>query len=398
MSLFARLLALSDRRVPTEDVLTEVAAHLFRLDWRERWSAGDGEGAVLLRWLADVGAWKGGPAVGVRVETQRTYAAVRGHEGVPDHDDRSRPDVVVTIERPDAREVVFVEAKVGSGEGRLQLPRYAEQLHARYPDAETAQRTLVYLTDGYDPKDASDVCRHASDVRFVQARWRGVWRAVHASRTTAPAPLLSLYDDVLSFLAHLGMDHDLRFSPADALALNRIPDSLRFMEATLRERAPSAARGAPADRLAALLDGRVSKPTLNQIRRHRRYPVYKMYGGSHAAFEVLLGYHFPADGFPQLYLNLGSLPASAGGGDVSRAITSLHGRVSEAGTWGVRDYGSWLSARLEVPVGPLLVGDDHVGSAQRALHGLLNELELIMGLPETAPLPWTAPGEDADEE
>lgn len=384
MSLFARILSLSDRRVPTEDVLTEVVVHLFRLDWKVRLEQGDGDRAAVLAWLRSVGVLSGGPVVAVRVETQRSYGAITGHETVPDHAAGSRPDIVVEIDRKGnrPRDVVLVESKVDSLEGEDQLARYAGQLQVRHANA---QRALVYLTRDYDPRDRSDVCATAPDVDFTCARWHGVYAAVRDARSTAPLALLSLYNDVLEFLTSLGMDRAPRFTPADALALTRAPTVFSFLDDTLRSGSPS-----PADRMAGLL-GRVNRRTgLSQVRTHRRYPIYRTYGKDHGNFEVLLGYRFPDEGFPQLFLGLNSYSEAAGGGGVAQAIRSLEGRGAEAfdRTWQTFEDGNWAGAMVTVPLGPFLSGDEHVGPVRATLHKLLDELERIMSLPALAVLPW----------
>ena len=156
----------------------------------------------------------------------------------------------------------------------------------------------------------------------------------------------------------------------------------------------------PADRLKDLLGKVKRRPSINQVRAHRRYPVYRTYGATHAHFEVLLGFWFPGGGFPQLGLELNSYPESAGGGAIARAIRSLRGRTALGGaaTWRGFDADNWAGSMVRVPLGSLLVGDDHVGRVRAALLDLADELAAVMRLPETAALPWTAPEEGGDEE
>ena len=378
MSIYARLLALSDRHVRTEDVLTEVVAHLLRRDADLR-PIGE---PLVVRWLRDLGVAQA--VVSVEIDTQRAYPALATGEA------SNRPDLVIEIERADgSAEVVFVESKVDSGEGTDQLNRYARTLAASHASAAT--RLLVYLTRDPDPKEGEAVLAGAAAVQFRSSRWHHVYDVIHAAYDTAPPPLVSLYDDTLSFLRHLDMDHDARFTPADALALARIPRTLRFLDSTLWDGAPPLS-----DRFAALLGGVNQKNAgLSRIRDHDRYTLYRKYegGADSARFEVLLGYTFGGDGFPRLQLELGSLLTDGGSEAVAQAIRALDGRAVTGQDWTWSAYRapelSWGGAFVSVPVEPLLAGDDHADAFRNTLHALLDELERVMRQYPDA-LPWNA--------
>ena len=396
MPLFSRLLALSTGPVRTEDALTEIVAHLFRLDWRARWNAGQAQDAAVVRWLRATGALSDDTTpTAVRVQTQVAYPALSEVPGIPDHATASRPDVVVHLTDADGRTtVVIVEAKVGSTAAPRQLPKYAEQLAVRHAPAHA--RALLYLTQRPDPREPDAVLANADRVRFAQARWTGVWNVLRAARPTAPPALGALYDETLAFLSDLGMDHPPRFQPADALALARVPDTLAFLDATLKGGSPS-----PAERLAQRVGPLRLRPSTKQIRENRRYAIYKTYGPAHAHFEVFLGYWLPQDGFPALFLGLCCLAPANGGGDVAEALLSLDGRSPIAADalrpWSV-SADEWTWASTSTHLTPLLAGDDHADAVRGSLLDLVDELEAVQALPSLAALPWTAPGsEDSDE-
>ena len=393
MSLYARLLALSAGHVRTEDTLTEVVAHVLRLDAAAR---ADADTSLVVRGLRTIGALPGWPAVTtVRIDTQRHLAAVEGHGELVDHTSASRPDLVVDLTAVDGRAgVVFVESKVGSVEGAGQLKRYAEQLQVLHAAPPALRPALVYLTRSPDPKEHADVCAGAPGVTFRQARWHDVYRLVRDARPSAPPALHLHYDDLLAFFSALDMDHAPRFDPADALALARIPQTLRFLDETL-------VRGdnPPKPRFVALL-GRASDPSLNQLSRYSRSPLFKTYGVEDASFEILMGYQFLKEGFARLYVELGSKSAAGGGGNVARTVQTLGGTPAEAAVsgglggarWNAWEHPEikWSGATVSVSVASLLGAHDHVAAIQSAFAALLDELERVMALHPD--LPWTAPG------
>lgn len=395
MSFFARLLALATGAVLTEDVLTEVIAHLFRLDWRERRMGRHADGAIVILWLTRSGGKGLHSPRAVRIETQRGLRAISGHSVIPDHPVDSRPDLVIEIDSErgstGATSVFYIESKVDSGEGDRQLPRYAEHLEAQHGGGH-----LIYLTKRYDPKEDGYVRRYAPNVTFVQSRWHHVWGAVRDARVTAPPPLKALYDDVLSFLSHLGMDHDPRLTPADLLALGQAPRTYAFLDETLTAGTPS-----PATRLSDLVGKLGRGPSLAQIRNHNRYPIYKTFGQTHAFFEVLLGYWFLGDELPRLGLQLGSLSESGGGGEIAALVQTLSGVHAESfdEKWTASENGSWQVASVSRPLAPLLGAEDHVEAIRSEFMLLLDELSRVMALPAFSALPWTAPGvDDAGDE
>ena len=395
MSVFARLLALSTGPVQTEDALTEVVAHLFRRDLRERLhdapagATADAGTPVVVEWLRSVGAVPPTQAyTSVRVETQRYHAPLpeSSHSG-----QRSIVDLVVELDRVDgsATDVVFVEAKVSSKEGREQLSRYAEHLRVNPRYASAGHRALVYLTRDADFKTPDDLGAANASVSLSVAQWFGVFEALRSARSTAPIPVRSLYDDTLAFLTHLGMNHKPRLSPSDVLALQRVPDVLRFMDRTLWEGSP-----APARRFEQMLGGIGQRASaLRSVADHSRYALLRKFDGkAQARFEVLLGYALQTDGFPPLMLEIGAMTGGEGAQSIAQAIRRFGGRATEGvlgdPVWQTResDDGGWVHARVDVPLEHVLVEHDHDAAIRVVFDQLLEELERSI---EDAPdLPW----------
>lgn len=382
MSLYARLLSLSAGHVRTEDVLTEVVAHLWRLDVTAR---GPRE-AVVTGWLRSVGVLATADSVeAVRIDTQRAYPALLPGEV------SSRPDMVIEVDRTGKQTmVVFVESKVASSEGAGQLNRYARTLDAVHDGG-----YLVYLARDHDLKLDNDVLEgvRTDAVTFHRSRWHSVYRVVRGARASVPPELGVPYDDLLTFFRHLHMDHEPRFTPTDAIALTRIQQTLRFLEATLWDGEPP-----PSKRFEAILGGVNDKHAgWRRIREHNRYTIYRKYGdGVSARFEVLLGYGFVTEGFPGLKLEIGALSASAGTTRVADSIRTLDGRPVEglSQTWTAYSAPekNWSGALVWVPLDGLLGEPDHAAAVRRTFGMLLDELDaVVQAKPD---LPWDAPEAD----
>ena len=410
MSLYARLLALTGGNIPTEDALTEIVAHLFRRDLLARIESGKAaDDALVVRWLRAIGALEPGgpPARRVRVETQRSFSALPSKSPRLAHSTNSRPDLVLTLyrgsvqnpEQAPIQEVVFVESKVGSGEGHEQLRRYAEHLDAAFPEA--ARRTLVYLTHYPDRKEVMDVLEHTEDrVGFQQTRWHSAYRLFRAAHSQAPTSLLGLYDDLLDFMQHLDMDRPDHLDLADGFALTRINRGLRFLKHTLAD--ASAGAVAPIDRLQQLMRADNVRYTHMQnrvnagIQQFNRFAYVQQYNHATDHFEADLGYLLDQGDLPTLYLNL----AAAMGPVAERIQRLLHGRevtgLQEGASWEkwTNPKGTWGGARVLVPFAHLLTQDDQAEAARQVFDRLLNELEHVQK--EHRGLPWW--GEAAPEE
>lgn len=112
MSTFQRLYSLVKHSAihPWEDYLTELVAPIFRK--RE----------VLISFLSKFTGKKFDDVSNIQVSTQKTYSQLPGHST------DSRPDLVISFQHSQKRHLVFIENKLGSGEGHQQLQRYIDHL------------------------------------------------------------------------------------------------------------------------------------------------------------------------------------------------------------------------------------------------------------------------------
>ena len=233
MSLLSRLLRFHGGTVRLEDYFTEIFAHLLST-----------YPDLCLAWLNQSGVLPEKEKYSrINVTTQRSFDALEAHQH------SSRPDVVIELSEgfsPEAAhdgraveapvtptDVVFVESKIGSREGDEQLKRYAEQL-SDIPGVR--RRKLVYVTRGYDPKDADAIVGglRGSDapVGFLPLRWHGFYKTLDDYRAQS-LPGSDLIQEVLLFMKQNGMSQTNRLSAADVVAHSGMSKMLAFMRETL---------------------------------------------------------------------------------------------------------------------------------------------------------------------
>lgn len=149
-SLFKRLyqlLSVKDRN-QQEDYLTEIFAEVLTK-----------EGLLqdLLNNLTDIKVGQ----INIReVTTQKTYTK---HD---DHQTDSRPDMIIRFSESGKPHVLFIENKLGTGEGQVQLKRYAD--HLRSYEADGCHTHLIYLTKLHDPKKKKDIVGSGANTSFHQ--------------------------------------------------------------------------------------------------------------------------------------------------------------------------------------------------------------------------------------
>lgn len=207
MSLFSTLLKLHASPRPTEDFFTEVVAHLFRSN-----------ASLLTSWLQELGLFAEHTYSDMFVSTQTVFDSVGGL------DIANRPDMVINLLDGDKRDCLFIESKIGSGEGFEQLPRYAQVLETQI---EAREKALLYITQKYDQKDEKRVTENAPNVRFVQSRWH-LFHDFLKSQTAS-----QLVTEVLAFMQEQEMAQRNQFTQEDVLAINHFGNSAQLMDQTI---------------------------------------------------------------------------------------------------------------------------------------------------------------------
>lgn len=158
-----------------------------------------------------------------------------------------RVDIVVRSENV----VCFLENKVESGTGYIQLERYSSVLKEYYGEHKTK---LAYCTKYFDKKNIQE---HD----FHQFRWANIfkflqtWKAIHTIQ------------EFLDFLKEHNMSDDLDFNLNDLIALKGINPVLKKMELYLEKIQPVFGR--------YFNKGKIKEPTnLKQLKEHSRFIFY----------------------------------------------------------------------------------------------------------------------------
>ena len=347
-NLFSNLLALHPSHVPEEDFFTEVIAWLL-----------DKNPDILLAWLKTCLKIDSSYPFS-SVVTQATFAKLEGH------DRNSRPDILITLSEGEESEVIVVESKVGSYEGYEQLPRYAEQLEASYPNAK--KRHLVYITREYDPKEAGVITRRVkNEVVFHQLRWHEFYSFL---RKQHPSPLL---EEILSFMRSKNMAEITHITPTTLVGFCSFIDVYQFYETVLK--------GDISDQL---------RKTLNQkpqggveqynYRRHIRYV-------SGNGWWLLVGFWMPdaLDKFPKIAVQF----QVASEGQSQKRCAELADILKQVEKDSAECSLKWVGANLDSPrsypslelhcsFNEILPEGDHVAAIKRRFGEFLGDAKRVI--------------------
>lgn len=212
---------------------------------------------------------------------------------LPEHDMGSRPDVLIQLftDEPAVYDLILIESKLGSSEGRNQLSRYADHLAETFSNAR--KRYLLYITRYYDPKAAPDIVGKMGDsVKFIQIRWNQIYVLLNNFRQDA------LVDEMAIFMEDNGMAEITQLLPGDLFAITAFPRVMDFMlnsmDGELKKKFSSILGVSPYP----------LKDMVDNLRSNRRFMLYAYLGKN---WWVGLGYFFDPDGktnFPSLRLNI----------------------------------------------------------------------------------------------
>lgn len=368
-SLLGRLLRLFPESVPLEDLFTEAVARLFET-----------RPQMCLAWLEQIGLLTAPLAdtsdVAINVSTQRTFAAL------DHHDTDSRLDLMVEVYWPSedsaedgvVADVVMIESEIGSKEGPEQLRRYAEHLDRI---TEFGSKTLVYITRGYDPKEASEILSYLDgNVRFKWLRWHDFYRFLQTVEKDA------LVEEVMTFMEEQGMARSYRLSTTDLMALSGVPRAYEIFDETLG--------GEVKAELEAFAGSKVKREThgLNNIRWHRRYITI----ASLHEWDLYCFVGYEMEGlreYPAAHVWLEARPGAV------RRETSVAAmrRMSLLDGWeayNLEDPTDWARVYRAVSLADLLPEEDHIAAVKHFFVESIRQLgdELKIFKKETPNLPW----------
>lgn len=152
------------------------------------------------------------------VITQKSY------EKQEDHLTGSRPDLIINFSVNGQPHMLFIENKLGTGEGNVQLKRYADLL--RSYEAEGFKTHLIYLTKLHDPKMRNDIIHNEASTSFNQIRWFQIYNWLKGHRSE----LVNLF---LEYMEEMQLNDSRRFVPQDMYAIQHMERLVRMMDACL---------------------------------------------------------------------------------------------------------------------------------------------------------------------
>lgn len=344
-SLLGRLVRLFPDSVPLEDLFTEAVARLFET-----------KPELCIRWLEEAGLLSPTPAeeVGeryVRVSSQRSFTSLEHHNTA------SRPDLLIEVYRSSREgsrdggsvaDVVMVESKISAREGPDQLRRYAEHLDEM---AGVANKTLLYVTRAYDPKDPEKILSGlGAEVRFKQLRWHDLYRFLREAEKDA------LVEEVILFMKEQGMANDYRFSATDIVALTGMPRAVEIMNETLD--------GEVKTELEAFAGNKSRLESMSTLRRLGRYGALAPLHGYD--LFCLVRYHLgEPDEYPWLSVDLQAQPQAVERDASVAAMRKIALRQDWEAYDDLDDPTSWAGVSRGKYLVSFLQEEDHVAAVKR---------------------------------
>lgn len=356
MSLFQNLLNLHVGITQEENFFTEIFVSVLKRDH-----------AILKQFLSQIVGMRI-QSDSIRVESQVYYPAFKGHEM------GSRPDVVIRLYSKNHYDVVIIESKLGSREGKNQLDRYAIQAIKRFSDAR--HRYLLYITRSYDPKDETRLSSHIP--KYVKLVY-GTWSKFYSILTIQPKD--SLVDEMMAFMEENGMAENNKLYPADLASMNAFPRLIDFMQSSLE--------GEVEDKFRSVLGCKPKDIFGEQARFEYRMVLWGLIGND---LSFLLGYFFDKSGrdYPQLGLLIEIPPKSPHWSNIAKALKSLsENPPNKTAMWDINDLDhpeNWTSLFVHESLSNILGNRDHLQAIRKRFIWYLDQVAAIKK--RYPSLPW----------
>lgn len=207
-SLFKRLYHIlrNKERNQLEDYLTEIFATVLTKE------------GLLRDMFTNLFELNVGQVIIREVTTQKSY------EKQADHLTDSRPDMMIRFSEGGKSHVVFIENKLGTGEGEQQLKRYAD--HLRNYEADGCHTHLIYITKHHDLKQKKDIINSNASTTFHQVRWYQIYNWLKSHRS-------EFVDLLLEYMEEMQLNDSRRFVPQDIYAIQNMERLIRMMDSCL---------------------------------------------------------------------------------------------------------------------------------------------------------------------
>jgi len=221
-----------------------------------------------------------------KVTTQLTFPKLPGHTT------DSRPDCVIEFRRKSGKAVIFIESKLGSGEGQDQLARYAE--HLAFFKSRGYETYLLYLTQYFDPKEERTIFAKGVTARFLAYRWYQVYEWLNRHRDVYTCK-------VLEYMEEMQLNESRTFAPQDIYALQQMNRLQSMLDETFD--------GIVDETMSSLFGRPIGWSNRNvQLRDFNRY-----FKGSEQGNMIWVhcGFEFTKDDYPRAAVRLEVGPGSA---------------------------------------------------------------------------------------
>ena len=294
------------------------------------------------------------------------------------HDMGSRPDIIITLRTQENNDLIFIESKFGSREGKNQLQRYAEQLMNK----ESRNKYLVYITYGFDPKEKSEIVKNISnEVNFVQLRWSEFYTLLNEFRHD------SLIDEIMSFMEEKRMNENKQLSPSDLSGAFSFPRVLDFYLTSLEN---------DVEKKFISVLGNKPKPYKDlfgqQIRQWGRFALWITTGNQ---FDIEVGYFFNSGAkiYPQVGVEIELADFSTQWINIVKAFKEIESHpINEFDSWFIDgdtekpDPDVWVSLKLFRPLTDFISEPDHMYSVKKRLVWCLDQVAVLKK--KYPNLPW----------
>ncbi|WCN36236.1 PD-(D/E)XK nuclease family protein [Aneurinibacillus uraniidurans] len=286
----------------------------------------------------------------IHVHTQRTYSKLSTHSV------DSRPDLVITFRNHTKKHVLFIENKLGSGEGNQQLTRYADHLNEYRKRGYRVH--LLYITQYYDPKDGSSLFSKLNRSEFKQIQWYQFYAWLREYTN-------DLYcKQVITYMEELRLNKSRRFSPLDIYSIQNARKTLTMMD--------------------DCLDGKVTEAFSRLFGKPKKWPNRAMqlryddrYVITHDQSDwkyVVCGFWINEEEYPTLCVLIEVSPNCSLTEEVLKAMETF-GKENEDWIYEEPDdINGWSCLYHEISLSSLLIEEDHINSIQDYFVGKLEEL------------------------
>jgi hypothetical protein len=345
-SLFSQLFSVLKRtdNNPYEDYLTEIFAEVLDSD------------LMLESFISQFVCSSTNNFKKINVGTQATYPKLEHH------DIDSRPDMVMQFTDGEERHILFIENKIGSHEGYLQLSRYADHLMT-FQNAGYVTH-LMYITKFHDPKDRSSIMVIKNKATFESIRWYQIynWLVQHRNE---------FIDKVIEYMEELQLNESRRFTPQDIYAIQNIDRVLQMMNNCLD--------GPVTDTLYKLFGKPKNSTTsrINYLNSDARYMLY-IDLGNWVALSV--GLILTMSDYPLVSIVMEVNPESP---MRVETITAFKNYLSNQSVDWQGEYldnpSEWSNINCDKELLQFLSEEDHISRIQEYLMAKLKELHSIVG-------------------